>query len=179
MATEPNKLTEAKLVAGLRHQDQAVFRYLYTHYSAALYGCILPIVQQEDLAGEVLQDVFLKIWQNIGHYDESKARLFTWMARIARNAAIDAKRRQQQKKQQPNQSQAELDDQAHSLEPFIEGIGLDKLLAELQEEQRQVLQLLYYQGYTQVETAEKLQIPLGTVKSRLRLAIIKLRNYFQ
>lgn len=179
MQSNPNQLSEDKLLALLLRKDQQAFKYLYEHYSGALYGLILNIVRQEERAGEVLQDVFMKIWNHLEAYQPEKARLFTWMARIARNAAIDAYRQQQQKKQQPHQGRTEpLEQTAGSYTFFEEGIGMDKVLRQLQEDQRKVVQLLYFQGYTQHEAAEELQIPLGTVKSRLRLAIHKLRNFF-
>lgn len=173
--------TEELLLQGLRASEPRAFKQLYKQYSAALYGIIRQIVREEEQANEVLQDAFVKIWKYIADYDESKAKLFTWMLNIARNRAIDVYR-QKQKKSIKNTEYREP-------ESLPEGQGQDALQEELiylkehvqtlGENQAKVLDLLYYKGYTQVEAAEYLDIPLGTVKSRLRLAIQKLQKIFQ
>ena len=93
------KYNEGELVLRLQHQDQQAFSYLYDNYSAALNGIIYRMVENRELAEDILQEVFIKIWNNILHYDAGKGRLFTWMLNIARNLTIDTLRSKSYKKQ--------------------------------------------------------------------------------
>lgn len=170
------KLTyeERELVAALRQQDNGAFAYLYDHYSAALYGVILQVVQDGELASDVLQETFVNIWRRIDTYDASKGRLFTWMLNIARNAAIDKTRSkgfQQSLRQRP------LDGESiqPSVKPGVDDYGLKRVILKLKEEQRQLIDLSYFQGYTHEQISKALDIPLGTVKTRIRSALTQLR----
>lgn len=166
------------MIERLRGRDSSAFDYLYDHYSAALYSIVLRIVRKEGIAEEVLQDIFLKIWERIASYDPSKGRLFTWMLNIARNQAIDKTR---SKEMSQNRKTDDIDnlvnrlDRQESEELHIEAIGLKEVLAKLPEEQRFVIDHLYMKGYTQSEVAEEFDIPLGTVKTRTRMALKELR----
>jgi len=97
---ENNKYNEEELVLLLLNQDQAAFSYLYDNYAGALNNVILRMVQEQQLAEDILQEVFIKIWNNIKQYDSSKGRLFTWMINITRNLTIDTLRSKGYKKQQ-------------------------------------------------------------------------------
>jgi RNA polymerase sigma-70 factor (ECF subfamily) len=152
---------------------------LYDHYSGALLGVISRIIKKEELAEEILQDVFLKIWDRIETYDAEKGKLFTWMLNIARNQAIDKTRSKEfskGKKTDDIETLVSKVDKSDFTETKIEGIGLQELLKRLPEEQRFVIDHHYLKGYTQVEMAEEFNLPLGTVKTRMRLAMIALRN---
>jgi RNA polymerase sigma factor (sigma-70 family) len=153
--------------------------YLYDHYSGALYGVISRILSNEDIAEEVLQDVFLRIWDRIDNYDASKGRLFTWMLNIARNLAIDKTRSKEISKDRKTDDIGDLVnriDRKEQSEQNVETIGLKEVLGRLSDEQKFVVEHLYLKGYTQSELAEEFNIPLGTVKTRLRLAMIELRT---
>lgn len=153
--------------------------YLYNHYSSALYGVISRIINNEDIAEEVLQDAFLRIWDRIDSYDASKGRLFTWMLNIARNLAIDKTRSREiskDKKTDDIDNLVNRIDRREQAEQKVETIGLKEVLTRLPEEQKFVVEYLYLKGYTQSELAEEFGIPLGTVKTRLRLAMIELRS---
>ncbi len=153
--------------------------YLYDHYSAALFGVIARVVKNEDVAEEVLQDVFLKIWDRISRYDASKGRLFTWMMNIARNQAIDKTRSKEISKGRKTDDIENLVnriDQNEYGEQAVDAIGLKEVMNRLTEEQRFVVDHLYLKGYTQSELADDFNIPLGTVKTRLRLAMVELRS---
>lgn len=153
--------------------------YLYDHYSGALYGVILRIVQKESVAEEVLQDVFIKIWNKIDGYDETKGRLFTWMVNVARNQAIDKTRSKEIRREQKTGALENLVNRIDSkdfLEQSTDGIGVKELLNKLQPEQQFVVDYLYLKGYTQSELAEEFNIPLGTIKTRVRLAMEQLRT---
>jgi RNA polymerase sigma factor (sigma-70 family) len=144
-----------------------------------LYGVILRIVKKEEVAEEVLQDVFLKVWDRFANYDAEKGKLFTWLVNIARNQAIDKTRSREISKEQKTSGIENLVsriDNEEFIEQQIEGIGVQDILKDLPEEQRFVVDHLYFKGYTQSELAEEFNIPLGTVKTRLRLAMQQLRT---
>ncbi|RYY63498.1 MAG: sigma-70 family RNA polymerase sigma factor [Chitinophagaceae bacterium] len=168
---------EGELVSLLRAKDNAAFSYLYDHYAGALMGIVKGVVGEENLAEDVVQEVFVSIWRKIDSYDSEKGRLFTWMLNIARNAAIDKVR---SKGYQQSLRQQSLDGAEH-IAPAVrpttgDDIGLRRVLGRLKEEQRQLIDLSYYQGFTHDQIAKALNIPLGTVKTRLRSALSQLRT---
>ena len=172
--------TETELVELLKQRDNKAFNYLYEHYSGALYGIIMPIVTNAEVANDVLQEVFLNIWRKIESYDAGKGRLFTWMLNIARNASIDmlrSKNFQNTRKNQPLSDTVNWSTTAQAQN--IDNIGLRKMLGTLKDEQRTLVELAYFRGYTHEEIAAMEGIPLGTVKTRIRAALIQLRNYLQ
>lgn len=167
---------EGELISLLQNKNDQAFSYLYDNYAGALYGVVKQIVTDTELCNDVLQEVFVSIWKKIDTYDPAKGRLFTWMLNIARNASIDKVRSrnyQQSLKQQP------IDDNELSHPVVRQGIddfGLKKVLMKLKNEQRMLVDLSYYQGYTHEQIAKALNIPLGTVKTRLRSALVQLRT---
>jgi RNA polymerase sigma factor (sigma-70 family) len=170
--------TEAELVQGLKARDEKVFSYVYDHYSPALYGVALKVVNDETTAVDVLQEIFLKIWRGIERYDAEKGRLFTWMLNIARNTAIDTLRSRSHKLGLKMQEIGNGHHQQEQLtvQQSFDHLGLSKVLDQLNKEQRIIIDLAYYRGCTQEEIAKILDMPLGTVKTRMRNAIIQLRN---
>ncbi len=161
------------MVALLKSKDRKAFSKLYDNYSSALYGIILRIVQEEEMSQDVLQEVFMKIWDNIDSYDTSKGRLFTWMLNIARNASIDKTRSAEFKKtskNRPLEDTIRRVEKSNTTENKIEHIGIAGLVDKLKPEHRSIIDLVYLQGYTQSEVAEELNIPLGTVKVRIHNA---------
>jgi RNA polymerase sigma-70 factor (ECF subfamily) len=172
--------TETELVALLKERDNRAFSYLYENYSSALYGIILPIVQEAEQANDILQEVFLNIWRKIETYDPTKGRLFTWMLNIARNASIDTLRSKSSQNSRKNQPLGDnVNWNRHSQTQNVDNIGLKKILENLKDEQRTLVELAYFKGYTHEEIAVMEGIPLGTVKTRIRAALIQLRNYLQ
>ena len=172
------KYSESELVALLQQRDNRAFGYLYDNYAGALNGVILPIVNDEETANDVLQEVFVNVWRKIGTYDETKGRLFTWMLNIARNASIDKVRSKGYRDNQKNQPMTENESSgmAMSTNPMVNDVGLKKVLTTLNEEHRKLIDLSYFQGFTHEEIAKMMGIPLGTVKTRIRTAIIQLRK---
>jgi len=163
----------------LRSKDRSALEYLYDQYSGALLGAIARIIKNDELAEEVLQDVFLKIWGRIESYDPSKGKLFTWMVNIARNQAIDKTRSKEfgkDKKTGDIENYVNRIDHEGHVEQSVEAIGLLELLKALPEDQRFVIDQHYLKGYTQAEISEEFNLPLGTVKTRMRLAMMELRN---
>lgn len=171
------KIPETELVLALQRRDKKALEYLYDHYSETLYGVIFQVLQNDNLAEDVLQESFVKIWKNIASYQKEKGRLFTWLLRIARNSAIDKLRSKHQKV-----SRLSLDSplsshvQTQSETIPIDRIGIKDLLVNMKPEHKQLIDLIYFKGFSQSETAKHLDIPLGTVKSRTRLALNFLRK---
>jgi RNA polymerase sigma-70 factor (ECF subfamily) len=171
--------TEQELISLLKSRDNRAFGYLYDNYSAALFGIIMQIVGDMELANDVLQEVFVNVWRKVESYDSSKGRLFTWMLNIARNASIDILRSKSYQNSQKNQSISDsLDNKSssQSLPVNIDNIGLKKVVSNLKKEHRVLIELAYFQGYTHEEIADIEDIPLGTVKTRIRGALIQLRE---
>ena len=165
--------TEVLLVQRLRDRDEGAMTIFYDKYSPALYGVILRIVKKEETAEDVLQEAMVKIWHSFPSYDASKGRLFTWVMNVSRNLAIDKIRSRQYRvgsRTQPIEESAALRQAAEpSFRP--EHIGLQEMTRQLNPDQRQIVDLLYFGGFTQSEVAEELNLPLGTVKTRARAAI--------
>ena len=179
MSKRRTLIAEADLVALLQRRDQRGFALLYDNYSAALYGIILKIVRTEEVAADVMQDAFVKIWRNIDSYHSGKGTLFTWILNVARNTAIDKIRSQDFQQTSQNQS---LDhfvgivEQENPVDLQVDAIGLRRVVAGLRPEHRTLIELIYFQGYTQAEVSEELNIPLGTVKTRIKTALTQLRS---
>lgn len=137
------------------------------------------VIQKEEVAEEVLQDVFLKIWDKIESYDPAKGKLFTWMLNLARNQAIDKTRSKELSKEGKTSGIDNLVNRIEKrefTEQGIDSIGVSDILNVLPKEQKFVVEHLYFKGYSQSELADEFSIPLGTVKTRLRLAMKQLRS---
>ncbi|NNF34992.1 MAG: RNA polymerase sigma factor [Saprospiraceae bacterium] len=160
----------------IKARDEKGLATLYDKYSAALLGIIIRIIGKREVAEEILQQTFLKIWDGIDKYDASKSTLFTWMSTIARNSAIDKRRLvsyQNQNKTDDLDTHVSLVGNTSTKTHHIDVTQLNKLL---DEKYKIVLDYVYLQGYSQSEAAEALEIPLGTVKTRIRQAIKILRD---
>ena len=174
-------LSEEELIRALRNREKIGAEALYSMYSSSLYGVIFRIITEETAAEDVLQETFVKIWHSFSSYNAEKGRLFTWMVNIARNMAIDKVRSKDYKNQSKNQeienNVAFIDRQSNTVyKPEL--LGIKDLVQTLKTEQRSILELVYFKGYTHVEAADELGLPLGTVKTRLRMAIQQLRKHF-
>lgn len=173
---------ETALVEDLIKRERRAFEYLYDNYKAALYGVIFRMITPEEAAEDLLQELFIRIYNNIHSYDRTKGRLYTWMINITRNLCIDKLRSTDQKNQGKNRS---INDVVPAISnQLVSGfetdhIGLKKLVNELTTDQREIIEKMYFEGFTQTEVAEALNIPLGTVKTRARAAILKLRTLFR
>jgi len=174
-------LTEEELVLALRNRDKIAIEALYDMYSSSLFGVISRIIVETAAAEDVLQETFVKIWHSFSSYSTEKGRLFTWMVNIARNLAIDKIRSKDFKNQNKNQELENnvtfIDEQRNTVyKPEL--LGIKDLVQTLKPEQKLILELVYFKGYTHVEAADELGIPLGTIKTRLRMAIQQLRKHF-
>ncbi|MEM9991721.1 MAG: sigma-70 family RNA polymerase sigma factor [Bacteroidota bacterium] len=181
---------EKQIIHWLKAHDKRAISHLYDAYSGALYGLILRMVQSEEVAQDLVQDTFVKIWKNGHRYDASKGKLFTWVISIGRNTAINAV---QSKAYKNSLKQQKIEHLVHANgngssnghqslmthEIDVNKIGLKGLVNELDEKYRVIIELLYFKGYTQREAEEQLGIPLGTIKSRVRIALRELRKVFE
>jgi len=174
-------LSEEELITALRQHEKIAAEALYDMYSSSLFGVIIRIVQNNELAEDLLQETFLKIWNSFPSYSSDKGRLFTWMVNIARNISIDKIRSKDYKNQTKNHD-LELNvnsiDSSRNTTYKPELLGVKDLVDKLRPEQKIILDLVYFKGYTHLEAADELSIPLGTIKTRLRMAILQLRKYF-
>lgn len=177
--TTQAKYSEEDLVALLSSNNQLLFGVLYDNYSKALFGVIKRIIEKDTIAEDILQESFIKIWNNRSLYDTSKGRLFTWMVSIARNSSIDYLRSKQNnfdEKADSVDTVAQEINKNNNVEMQVDHIGLKKIINALKEDYRALIDLVYFEGYTQEEISIKLDMPLGTVKTRVRAALITLRN---
>ncbi|WP_417238648.1 RNA polymerase sigma factor [Bizionia sp.] len=166
------------LVSQFQDKNEKAFETLYNMYSESMHGVIYNIVRDNDLAEEVMQDVFIKAWNNSASYSVKKGRFFTWILNIARNAAIDKTRSKTFKNSKKN-LQADffvdiLEDQ-DNLNEKTNAIGIKKFVDKLAKKCIEVIELLYFKGYTQKEASETLDMPIGTIKTRNRNCINELR----
>lgn len=163
----------------LINKDETVIADLYDAYSANLYGLIVRMLQDEDAAADLLQDGFVKIWKKGGTFDPKKGSLFTWMLNICRNLAIDYLRSKNRKGEIHNLSENVYSiDQSKSAATNTDTLDLREKVASLEAEHRELIELAYFGGYTQQEISEELDLPLGTVKSRIRKGMKELRAIF-
>lgn len=171
-------LTSDQLLSLLIGRDEKGFNYLYKNYSGALYGVIFRIVRYEEEANEVLQDVFVKIWNSIESFDQKKASLYTWMLNIARNSAIDRLKSKSFQNDLKNQSIPDFvnDHVGLSLEQKHDFQEVQNGVNSLRDEYKILINKAYFGGFTQEEISEELGIPLGTVKTRTRAALQELKN---
>ncbi len=171
-------LLEKHIVELLIDRDERAISLLYEHYADTLFGVANKIVNNTELAEDVLQESFVKIWKKSDTYDPSKAKLFTWLFRITRNTAIDKLRRAHNK----------TDKEIQLSKSSVYSIGLDSIrpdeidvrenLDKIEIKYQVVLDALFFQGMTQQEASEELDIPLGTVKSRLKIGLRELRKIY-
>lgn len=173
-------INEKETISALKQGDQNALASLYDQYGAALYGVVLRVVQSPEVAEEVMQETFLKIWRNIGTYDEAKGKFYTWAMNIARNTAIDFTRSNDFKNHRKTEGFdfVVYRENQPSTVLSVDTIGLREVVGKLEEKHRRVIDLAYFQGYTQSEIEQEMNIPIGTVKTRLRLAIKELRKIF-
>lgn len=171
------------LVKRLKNRDVTALDYLYDHYSDALYGIIFRTTNHQEIAEETLHDVFIKVWEQIDQYDSTKGTLFTWMYRVARNKAIDARRSKDFKSTQKSDDLSNFVDMFETTTNTEDYIGLSKVLNEIGQMCKKLIQLNFFMGFSHTEISKNEGIPLGTVKTRLRNCLKdikgKLKNDFE
>jgi RNA polymerase sigma-70 factor (ECF subfamily) len=173
-----------ELMRRISRQDEAALSALYERYGGAVYSLALRVTQLVELAEEVTQDTMLKIWNHPERWDPHKGRLLVWLLTVTRHAAIDRLRGE---KRQPDLAGTPVEDMENILgtralvdDPdWQNGRLLRRLMGDLPAEQSTVIELAFFQGYSHTDIAEKLRLPLGTVKTRVRLGLQKLRTLWE
>lgn len=169
---------EERIIQLLKNSKVEGLSLLYDRYAPMLFGIILRILPDRETAEEALQDTFLKVWKSAASYEPAKGTLPVWIVRIARNTAIDRRRLRSfgQQQKTSGEEMERLAEREGERDFNPDTIGIRESTANLPDEQRALIDLIYFNGFTHTEAAEELNIPLGTVKSRLRLAVSALRK---
>ncbi|MEM9000917.1 MAG: RNA polymerase sigma factor [Bacteroidota bacterium] len=171
-------LLEKHIVELLAERNEKAISLLYDNYGDTLFGVALKVVKDEDLAQDVLQESFVKIWKKSDSYDATKAKLFTWLFRITRNTAIDKLRSINTKADKEIQIDVSnvYTIGVNSIQPDF--LDIKENLEKIEPKYQIVLDALFFQGMTQQEASEELDIPLGTIKSRLKIGLRELRKIY-
>jgi RNA polymerase sigma-70 factor (ECF subfamily) len=180
LQNESAQVSDVDLLHAVARGDEAALARLYDAYRVILFGLLVRILNSREEAEDILQDVFIQVWRRAKDFDEKRGRPFTWLVTLTRSRAIDRLRslgaRQRlavaAEQNHPEQASDALSDTLKVAQQEI----VRRALAELPEEQRDTLVLAYFEGLTQTEIASKLGAPLGTVKTRMRSGMIKLRG---
>lgn len=168
-----------QLIEKFKAKDEKAFEALYNMYSESMHGVIYNIVRDHNIAEEIMQDVFIKVWNKSDSYNASKGRFFTWILNIARNAAIDKTRSKSFKNSSKNLNSdffVDIIPTRDNLDQSTDAIGIAKFVNKLAEKCIKVIELLYFKGFTQKEASETLDIPIGTIKTHNRNCIKELRE---
>lgn len=180
MQAEPSQIADDDLLRAMARGDESALAALYDRYRLILFGLILRILHDRQEAEDVLQEAFLQVWRRANDFDPARGRAFTWLVTIARSRALDRLRmlgsRSRFVEADEQAGADEVIDTAQELIKSEEGEIVRRALRELPSEQRRTLLLAYFEGLTQAEIAERLGDPLGTVKTRMRSGLIKLRE---
>ena len=176
------EIQDSLLLHRIALRDQQAFALLYDRYATVLYSLCLSIVKRANDAEDVLQECFLQIWEKAYAFDGLKGSVYTWLVTMTRNRAIDRLRSKHFQISQQRQPDFDFDliSSNDASSPFDNASMAERAqyvrtaFTTLPAEQREVLQMAYFEGYSQSEIAGRLQIPLGTVKTRTRQAIKKL-----
>jgi RNA polymerase sigma-70 factor (ECF subfamily) len=176
--------TDIELMQRIERQDQVALALLYARYGKPMYSLTFRILQNTVMAEEATQDAFLKVWRLADRWDSNKGQLLSWLLTVARHSAID-RLRQEKRQSIPNQTSLEdtMPIVSHTDVPddpmLRDGQLLRQLMHQLPPEQAQAIEMAFFGGLTHSELAARLNLPLGTVKARIRMGIQKLRNYWQ
>jgi RNA polymerase sigma factor (sigma-70 family) len=169
---------EEKIIRLIKKKDKEFVSLIYDHYADSLYGIIKRMVGEEALAQDILQESFLKIWKKADQYDPEKARLFTWLLSVTRHTAIDKLRSVKTRASREIQMEDSNVYDLHTSNIKPQHMDIKDLLAGLDQKYKEVIEALFFQGLTQREASNALNIPLGTIKTRLKIGLRELREIF-
>ena len=172
------------LMRRLQTQDEEAFRGLFSRYAPTAKALALRVVRQQHLAEEIVQEAFMAVWRNPGAYEEQRGSVKTWLMGMVHHRAVDAVRREESQRRraetEASMTAAETIDHAEDIVDQLgapqEEAAVRSALGGLPQEQRAVLQMMYFDGLSQSQIAEKNGLPLGTVKSRTLLGMRRLRT---
>ncbi len=179
---------DLRLLLRVKNGDQAAFAELYDRYAPLVFSMVVRIVQETAEAEDVVQEIFLTVWNKVLLFNEEKGSVYTWIVTITRRKAIDRLRSREmmnRRERIDEDTAGTIPDAAYMANPLNVAIGAEydgmmrSALMSLSDDQRQVIELSYYEGYTQEQIAGRLNIPLGTVKTRMRQGLMKLRDILQ
>lgn len=174
-------LSDADLVARFLWRDEAALSEIYDRYSSLLFGLAMRVSGSKERAEEIVQDAFMKLWRNPSLFDSSRAALSTFLITLVRNAAIDTLRRQrystplEDEEGEPLPLASSIATPLEQAELAQTAVRVRAAMSELSEAHRRTVELAYFQGASREEIALEMNVPLGTVKSRLKYALDKLR----
>ena len=177
---DERRAEEAALLLRIREKDERAIEALYARYSGPLYSLAYQVTGAERFAQEVVQEVFVAVWKDAARFDPSRGAVSSWLFALARHKAIDLVR----KEQNVRKHTADVDLEFHEADDDVDQEAwlrhrrdsVRAAIQQLPEAQRTALELAFFAGLTHVEVAEKLDIPLGTAKTRIRTALLKLRD---
>lgn len=168
---------ERELMRRLLAGDEEAVRTLYARFARPIYGMGLRLLGSAEAAEELTQDTFLAAWRKAGRYDPARGRLSTWLMTIAHNLGVDRLRREASRAALPTEDIDRLAEEPYDAERgTIDRLTAGRMLEVLSVPERRLLLLAYYRGWTAREISQRDAIPLGTVKTRLRSALIKVRR---
>lgn len=180
------KLTDAQLYLRMRSNDQAALEEIYDRYERLVYSFAYRMTQNAQMAEDTVQEVFIKLWKEHAPYTEDKGKFSSWLLTMTRNTSLDALRKKGKQQEvglldkDAEQMKAPINEMPEQMIEWKEkGTVLRKALVRLKIEQRTIVELFYFHGLSQESISTKLDIPLGTVKSRIRLALQHLRKHLE
>jgi RNA polymerase sigma-70 factor (ECF subfamily) len=170
-----------ELLAAASRGDEQAFAQLYDETSSRVYGMVLRVIRDAAQAAEVTQDVFLEVWRQSARFDSGRGAVLPWLLMIAHRRAVDRVRSAQSTVTRDNRyaelnSERPYDQVSEQVQSGLEAQRVRKVLGDLTEAQREAVGLAYFGGYTHSEVAELLHVPLGTVKTRIRDGLIRMRD---
>jgi RNA polymerase sigma-70 factor, ECF subfamily len=177
---EPAQVSDVSLLQAIARRDESALGSLYDRYRLILFGLLVRILSSREEAEDILQEVFLQVWRRAADFDERRGKPFTWLVTLARSRAIDRLRHLASRERLANAAAKETTEEVS--DAALDAIRSERreivsgALARLPDEQRRALLLAYFEGLTQTEIAVRLGAPLGTVKTRMRAGMIKLRE---
>lgn len=169
---------EDRIAYLLADKDKQAVTLVFENYGGLLFNVINRIVKDDAMSEDVLQTVLLKVWENGLNFDASKGSLFTWLTSISRNAAIDKTRTKDFRLTQESKQGVEVVNISEQLvvEDEADKVYLNQLISQLSDDHKTLINMSFIEGYTHKEICKHLEMPLGTVKTRIRLAIKHLRS---
>ncbi len=180
MQPEQAQTTDVELLQAVAHGDEDALAHIYDRYRVVLFGLLVRILNSREEAEDVLQEVFLQVWRRAADFDEKRGRPFTWLVTLARSRAIDRLRalasRERVAQAGAREETESISDAASDAFRTEQRSLVTNALAQLPDEQKRALMLAYFDGLTQSEIAKRLGAPLGTVKTRMRAGMTKLRE---
>jgi RNA polymerase sigma-70 factor (ECF subfamily) len=180
LQAEPAQENDVALLSAIAARDEVALAQLYDRYRAILFGLLMRILNNREEAEDVLQEVFLQVWRKAEDFDENRGRPFTWLVTLARSRGIDRLRtlaaRERVAEAGAREPSEEISDAVTDAFKSEQRGLVSDALAKLPDEQKRPIMLAYFEGLTQSEIATSLGAPLGTVKTRMRTGMIRLRE---